>query len=152
MNFKYEPFLPIGNGILSKDELLFFYYDIVIKNEDSLIYMCEWSQEVKDFLNTACVNIQPCPAKVLATAKFQDNTIFYTKSNGESETNAFFRHLRNAFAHLHIQDYDGYLYLKDNNGKSITMIGKVKFVDLKQLCQILLKQVESINNNNNETF
>lgn len=140
MSFKFEPFLPTGNGVLSQEELIFFYYEIVTKNEDSHICGCEWNQEITDFLNRVGVVIHTCPSKMM-TNQFQDNTIFYTKGNNETMIISLFRHLRNAFAHLSIQKYGEYLYLKDDNGKNLTMIGKVKYKDLKDFCNIIFKQV-----------
>ena len=141
MSFKFEPFLPTGNGVLSQEELIFFYYNIVTKNEDSQIRGLIWNQEIKDFLNSVGVVIKTCPSNALLNL-FQNNTIFYTKGNGESEVMALFRHFRNAFAHLHIQKFDDYLYIKDiNNNNDITMIGKVKFNDLKRLCIIFFNQI-----------
>lgn len=136
MSFKFKPLLPTGNGLLSQEELIFFYYEIVTKNEDSQICGLTWNLETKNFLKSAGVVIQSCPSNTL-TDQFHNNTIYYTKINGESEVMAFFRHLRNAFAHLSIQEYDDYLYMKDVNIKNnITMIGMVKFDDLKRLCYI----------------
>ena len=151
MSFKFEPFIPTENGVLSQEELIFFYYEIVTQNEDSKIIGCEWNQEVKDFLSAIGVVIQNCPSNQLSN-QFIDNTIYYTKSNSESEVMALFRHLRNAFAHLHIQKFGNFVYLKDENAKNTTMIGKVKYEDLKNLCNILSKQLESINKNTYETI
>lgn len=143
MSLKFVPFLPTGNGILSRDELIFFYYDIVTQNEDSRILGCEWNQGIQDFVNSQGLDIQVFTSKTLVE-KFENNTICYFKRKVEPEVMAFFRHLRNAFAHLQIQKYGDYLYIKDiDQQNKVTMIGKVKFEDLRDLCFVIFKQNET---------
>ena len=64
---------------------------------------------------------------------------------GKSETRAaaFIRHLRNAFAHYHIQRYGDNFYLKDTSGNKITMIGCIKIEDLKNLIYLFSKQINN---------
>lgn len=70
----------------------------------------------------------------------------------ESKPMAFIRHLRNAFAHYHIREQQDYFLMKDYSNEKcrdeeMTMIGKIKQDDLKELCILLLKQGEMYNEN-----
>ena len=66
--------------------------------------------------------------------------IYFSVSENETIPLAFFRHLRNAFAHHRIVRCCEYLHIEDIQGKDLTMKGLVKFKDLKELCFLFFDQ------------
>lgn len=143
-NFRFdEPAI----GLLSPDSVHFFYY-IVAKGElegETALY--EWSEEIRSYLLNQGLCIKPCPIEELPS-EFEDCEILFAKGENENEAEAFIRHLRNAFAHYHIGEYEDYYKMEDfNKQKMRTMIGKIKIEHLKKLCYLLLTQGEKYNEN-----
>lgn len=67
------------------------------------------------------------------------------------------RHLRNAFVHIQIASECGYLNITDGSYKGKkenkylekTMIGQIRYEDLKELCFIFFEQGEKFREENN---
>ena len=142
MSFKFEVITPSGNGILSPEDLKLFYYEVGLSSQMGQTDIYEWNKEIDEFLKKVGVVVNVCPDGTI-TNQYVDNTISMTESTGETKGVAFFRHLRNAFAHFHIQRYGDCFYLKDIIGNKITMIGCVKIVDLKKLILLFSKQIDN---------
>jgi hypothetical protein len=128
------------DGILDPDQLNFFYYDIARDCRNSIQVVYEWNEDVKSFLEEKGINVEFVKSVNPERVK---NSIKLTKSN-DSKPEAFFRHLRNAFAHFHIVKWGEYVEFRDwcKNGdeKKCTMVGYVKYEDLRELCFIFFRQ------------
>ena len=142
MAFKFEVITPSGDGILSPDDLMLFYYEVGLSSQMGLIDICDWNQEIDDFLKKTGVVVNDCPNGQI-TNQYTDNTISMSLGKSETRAAAFIRHLRNAFAHYHIQRYGDNFYLKDTSGNKITMIGCIKIEDLKNLIYLFSKQINN---------
>lgn len=109
---------PWGNGILTPDDLRFFYYDIATDNITGLSKIYEWDDSVISFLETNKLTIEDCDN---INDSVDKNTILFTinkdKKDNDKETKpqAFFRHLRNAFAHYNIKRDKELFYIRDNS-------------------------------------
>lgn len=136
-----------SNGVLSPDDLHFFYYDIGIDNESCMPVLYEENEEVKRYIDSKHLTIEIVERSNLPT-DFQDGVIMFT-TNGcdKSKIDALFRHLRNAFSHYHIKRQGEYFlmndYYYDKKGNGMSMIGKIKCKDLFDYCYLLFKQRES---------
>lgn len=143
MAFKFEVITPSGDGILSPEDLKLFYYEVGLSSQMGQTEIYDWNKEIDEFLKKVGVVVNVCPDGTI-TNQYVSNTISISLSKGESKGVAFFRHLRNAFAHYHIQRFGDYFYLKDASGNKITMIGCIKIEDLKSLILLFLKQIENL--------
>lgn len=144
---------PSEHGLLNEADLLFFYYDIFAKNEDSITNIYEWNIEIVNYITSQGITIDVCDASQMPQYYQADKLFFTNTVLGETKSQALLRHIRNAFAHINIQRVGDYYLLKDYGSSGrITMIGKVKCECLKELCSRLSKQeenvIESIDNNN----
>lgn len=119
-------------GVLSGEDLQFFYYDICLDNFQDWPLIYDWDSVVAEF--DSILDIDAC-----TTAKipqdFIPNQIRFTLSNKDknSKSAAFFRHLRNAFAHYHVTR-EGDNFVLTDNAKNITMRGLVNAELLKTFC------------------
>ena len=130
-------------GLLNGEDLHFFYYDVLNKNEDSLNSLFEWNNDIVSYLDKHGVRIEVCEIEQMPHEYPNDKLLFSMYNNKETKPQAFLRHLRNAFVHINIQRDDEYYLLKDRNGKGLTtMIGRVKCTCLKEVCFLLFKQEE----------
>lgn len=131
------------NGILNPDDLKFFYYDIGKENIGDTPFLYEWDAVVNEFSDV--LDIDSCSKKQI-DKEFVQNKIRFTISAKEkkSKAAAFFRHLRNAFAHYHIErDGENYRLIdKDPKDAKITMRGLVKAELLKKVCFSFFDQRE----------
>lgn len=90
--------------------------------------------EFKDRIHMSICNRKDIPQE------FGNNVIVFSTMDNESEIDAFFRHLRNAYSHSHVHRVGDNFYIIDSNDrennpeKKISMRGKVKVSDLKDLC------------------
>lgn len=135
-------------GLLNGDDLCFFYYDVFNINEESVTNIFEWDDEITSYLDEQKLKMEECDKQQMPN-EYQDNKLFFTIDNSkESKSQAFLRHLRNAFAHMNIQREGDYYLLKDKSGStSTTMIGKIKCQCLKKVCFLLLGQREEVYTN-----
>ncbi len=123
-------------GVLNGDDLTFFYYDIGLDNLQSWPDAYDWDSVVSEFKGR--LDIEACTSDQMPK-DFVPNTIRFTvpdnKSPGnESKAAAFFRHLRNVFAHYRVaREGDNYV-LYDDNGHAPTMRGFVNTELLKRFC------------------
>ena len=131
------------NGILNPDDLKFFYYDIGKENIEGTPFLYDWDAVVNEFSDV--LDIDSC-SKEQIDKEFVQNKIRFTISAKEkkSKTAAFFRHLRNAFAHYRIErDGENYRLIdKDPQDAQITMRGLVKAELLKKVCFSFFDQRE----------
>ena len=146
-SFDYTFNIPT-NGILSSDELHFFYYDVMRNTEAGIQTIYEWNGEINTFLNEKGIKVENMEKGSLPQSVDKDK-IYFSVLENETMPLAFFRHLRNAFAHHRIVRCCEYLHLEDVQGKNLTMKGLVKFQDLKELCFLFFNQRTKFENMNN---
>ncbi|MBD5374283.1 MAG: hypothetical protein HDR77_02245 [Bacteroides sp.] len=133
MNFE----IPHHNftGVLNGDDLTFFYYDIGLDNLQGWPLVYDWETVIKEFRSE--LDIEACSSNQIST-ELVLNRIRFTVSNQKKSDNgsksaAFFRHLRNAFAHYHVIR-DGDNYILTDGEKNMTMQGLVNAELLKKFC------------------
>lgn len=140
---KYE------KSILPVEKVHFFYYDVMRNLEDNLIFLYDWNQDIQAYLDNKNIVIEPKEIDALPTTTEKDKLYFtIRKEDKKNKAVAFFNHLRNAFAHLRIVPEDEYLNMTDGSWKGSpqnryfkrTMIGQIKYEDLKELCFLFFKQ------------
>jgi lysyl-tRNA synthetase class I len=133
-------------GKLDPEQLRFFYYDVVFRGRESLAAFFDWNDEVEDFLKSRGIEVTAEKKKL--TDESKENVVCFIKGNKESKPEAFFRHMRNAFAHYKIVNDREYIVMKDyfenkkNKKKSLTMSAMIKYDDLKELCSIFFRQAD----------
>lgn len=142
-------------GVLNGNDLTFFYYDIGLDNLQGLPLVYDWDTIVEDFQGV--LDIDACRSNQINT-EFIQNTIRFTVSNQKnsddgSKPAAFFRHLRNAFAHYHVVREGENYVLTDGTKKNTTMRGLVNAELLKKFCfrffdfrEKIINDMESTNN------
>lgn len=153
MNF----FIPehCTNGTLNGDDLNFFYYDIGMENLQGWPEVYDWDSIVEEF--EGILDIDSC-TYVVIDDKLVQNKIRFTVSNQKDSDNgsksaAFFRHLRNAFAHYQVvREGDNYI-LMDRIQNNITMRGLINAELLMKFCfrffDMREKLISEHENNNN---
>lgn len=117
-----------------------------------LIY--DWEKVAEEFRNR--INFIQIKGNSNISGDFVENTISFhinnfQKSDKGLASPAFFRHLRNAFAHYRIiRDREWYFITDINTKGNVTMKGKVKAKDLFDFCYRLYELKENfIDNQNN---
>ena len=117
-------------GILAPNDLSFFYYDVA-----------QWSEaELYEFENDAFINVAreigialiPIETKTFRQCDLCDNKLHFTfkRRTGKQDMtlsyqSAFFRHLRNSFAHYRITNLGDYFIIEDKIGDRYTCKGKI---------------------------
>jgi len=154
MDFKFPEHCQ--TGVLTGDDLTFFYYDIGLDHLQGWPGVYEWDAVVEEF--RGLLDIETCTAAQIGT-DFVQNKIRFTVSHRKDSDNgsksaAFFRHLRNAFAHYHVVREGENFVLTDGN-KNTTMRGLVNADLLKKFCfrfmdirEKILNDIENANNPN----
>lgn len=154
MNFKFPDHYE--TGVLGGDDLTFFYYDIGLDNLQGWPEGYDWNAVVKDFKEE--LDIDSCSSNQI-DAEFVQNKIRFTVSNQKNSDNgsksaAFFRHLRNAFAHYNVVREGDNFVITDGKQKT-TMKGLVNAELLRRFCfkffDIREKILNHIDNANNPT-
>lgn len=128
-----------SKGILSPDEEHFFYYDVMRDTGNNTQSIYEWNSEIEEFLNGKGIKVEVME-KGAIPQNVEKNVMFFSICQDESKPIAFFRHLRNAFAHHRIVHCCEYLNIEDVQGNNLAMKGFIKFQDLKQLCYLFFDQ------------
>lgn len=146
-NFDYTFNVP-SKGILSPDEVHFFYYDIMRDMEDNIQVIYDWNSEIEKFLNEKGIQVEEMENRTLPQ-NVEKNVMFFSMSQDETKPIAFFRHLRNAFTHHRIIHCGEYLHIEDIQGNDFTMKGFIKFQDLKELCFLFFDQRTQFEMTNN---
>lgn len=143
----------VTTGILNHDDLIFFYYDIGLDNFQDWPKAYDWDIVVEEFKNE--LDIESCTSAQIDT-DFVQNKIRFTVSNQKNSDNgsksaAFFRHLRNAFAHYSVVR-EGENYILSDGVKNTTLHGLVNVELLKKFCfrffdirEKITKEFEDIN-------
>lgn len=132
-----------SNGVLSPDDLLFFYYSVGLDTFMGIPAVFQETTEVTSFINTRNLTIEERDQDKLPTNYEDDHIYFIIEKCDKTKYDAFYRHLRNSFAHYRINRSGNYFIMKDcrsNNETQISMIGKIKERDLKDLTEIFYKQ------------
>lgn len=137
---------PNSIGQLNPKDLHFFYYDVAAESLTNSPVLYEWNEKIEDFLSSNNMVIGDCEESLLQSKFFECNKMFFKIGNDETKPEAFFRHLRNAFAHFNVNHDGDFYYIKDYkpNSTTVTMIGKLKAQDLQQLCFLFFDQRENI--------
>lgn len=146
-NFDYTFNIP-SKGILLPDEVNFFCCDIMRDVEDNIQAIYEWNGEIENFFYEKGIKIEVME-KGEIPQNIEKNVMFFSIYQDESKPIAFFRHLRNAFAHHRIVHCGEYLNIEDAQGDSLTMKGSIKFQDLKELCFLFFDQRTQFEMTNN---
>lgn len=136
-----------SKGVLSPDDLCFFYYGVGLDTLEGIPSIYEDNNEIQEFIKERHLNLDSKEPSDLPT-KFEDGHVYWLEGNCDnSKYDALFRHLRNAFAHYHIRHDGNYYFINDynKNGK-MTMIGKIACQDLKDLISIFYTQRNDIEN------
>lgn len=123
-------------GVLNGDDLIFFYYDICLDNLQGWPLAYDWETVVNEFNGLA--DIASCD-KTDIPKQLVDNQIRFTVSQEKNSDNgskscAFFRHLRNAFAHYSVTRQGEWYFITDYSGTEKSMYGKIKASLLKEFC------------------
>ena len=147
MDFDYT-FKILPRGILSPNEVHFFYYDVMRDMGDNTQAIYEWNDEIEKFLNGTGIKVEVMEKGTIPQTVEKD-VMFFSTAQDESKPKAFFRHLRNAFAHHQIVHCGEYLQCEDIQGNDFTMKGLVKFQDLKELCFLFFDQRTKFEENSN---
>ena len=147
MDFDYTFKIP-QRGILSPNEVHFFYYDVMREMDDSFWVIYEWDNEIEKFLNEKGIKVET-KEKGAISQNVDKNVVFFSTYQNESKPIAFFRHLRNAFAHHRITYWGEFLHIEDIQGNDRTMKGLIKYQDLKELCFLFFNQRTSFESDNN---
>lgn len=136
-------------GVLNGDDLIFFYYDIGLDNLQGWPQVYDWDSVVYEF--DGILDINACTADQIPE-NLIENKIRFTVSNQKdngSKSAAFFRHLRNAFAHYNVVRERNNYILTDGY-PNITMRGLINAELLKKFCfRFFYHREELINNHNN---
>ena len=144
-------------GVLNGDDLAFFYYDIGLDNLQGCPEEYDWDAVMADF--SGVLDIDSCPSNQIED-DFVLNKIRFTVSNQKNSDNgsksaAFFRHLRNAFAHYHIVREGENFILIDGKART-TMRGFVNAELLKKFCfrflDIRAELMDKLHNEHNSTI
>ncbi|MEY8685226.1 hypothetical protein AB9N12_03465 [Bacteroides sp. AN502(2024)] len=141
-------------GILPPDEEHFFYYDIMRNTENNNQNIYNWNSDIQKFLDNKGVIVDT--KETLPDKAMKDELYFIIeKKDKENKAAAFFNHLRNAFAHFRIVHVGEYLRIEDgrwdtkNKCLERTMIGQIKYEDLKELCFLFFQQEDKFIEENN---
>ena len=139
-------------GVLNGDDLTFFYYDIGSDNLQGWPEVYDWDIVVEEF--KGLLDIDTCSSNQISN-EFVQNRIRFTVSSQKCSDNgsksaAFFRHLRNAFAHYHVVR-EGENYLLTDGTNKTTMRGLVNAKLLKKFCFRFFDTREKILNNMENT-
>ena len=132
-----------GAGLLTPDDLKFFYYDISLLNHDNMMEACEWDDKLTTFEQEHGLTIEGVSTEI-ASKEFEKGKIIFSISGDRHKPTELFRHLRNALCHFNIKKIGEWYYFKDFNGDKLTMIGQVKCEDFKKLCFTIMNQYYGI--------
>lgn len=124
---------PVMHGVLTNKQLSFFYYGIAYSDFSSAAKNYEWSDEVDNFLNNQGIKV--FVNKNIPSGNPPKDVIYFSKGLKESKQEAFFRHMRNAFAHFLIFKHKKYVTMRDikekkDGSKKLTMVCNIKYEDL----------------------
>lgn len=143
------------DGKLSPDDVHLFYYDIGIDSETVNVFVYNWNNDVESFIAANSLNINSCEANLMPSA-YSNNEILFTIGNDDKNNKAIalFRHLRNAFAHYHINLSGEYYCMKDSyyvgqkgsKVEKVTMMGKIHRQFFIELMEIFFKQKSDAEN------
>ncbi len=139
-------------GVLNGEDLTFFYYDIGLDNLQGWPKVYDWDAIVEEFRGV--LDIDSCTVAQIGT-EFVPNKIRFIVSHRKDSDNgskatAFFRHLRNAFAHYHIVREGENYVLTDGTNKT-TMRGLVNIELFKKFCFRFLDSRKKILNDMENT-
>lgn len=154
MEFKFDKAPFYIHGCLTGEDLSFFYNCIGWETLQRWPLIYDWEAIEEEFKGK--INFEPQKGNPNIKDVFIENNIrFHINNNPNSDNGlsavAFFRHLRNAFAHYRIVHEDDWYYITDKNTKgTITMKGKVNTQLLFDFCYKLYALKEEMIEKQNE--
>lgn len=143
------------HGSLTGEDLLFFYNSVGMEVLQDYPLIYDWSKAVEEFQNR--IKFIAIKGNPKISGELIENTIsFHINNSPKSDKGlsapAFFRHLRNAFAHYRIiRNGEWYIITDINTKGKITMKGKVKTKDLFDFCFRLYELKENFIDNHKIT-
>ena len=147
-NLKFSCLEDSALGLLSPQDVHLFYYDIGFDSQigQSVVYC--WDNNVDQFVRSHNLVIEDCGIAQLPSS-FEENKIFFTYCvrDKDDKAVAFFRHLRNSFAHYRIARNGQYLCMKDYDKENrLTMIGKIDVDLFFELIHLFFEQKQQLEN------
>jgi len=135
---------PLENGVLSPEDLKFFYYNVGLENNDSLMSVVNWN-DVEPFAKDKGIKVSElkCADDNVGNGEIKLTTLS-TKTEDFSE--ALLRHLRNAFSHYRIIRIGDNYNIRDYSGKILSMIGNVNAEALKEVVFHIIETKENFKN------
>ena len=149
-NLKFSSLEDSCGGVLGNDDLRFFYYDVGLDNLSGAPIIYKDNERKEAYKLSHKLTIEAVEQDNFPS-NYQDGKIYFVKYNDETDLEAFFRHMRNAFAHYHIKHHGDFFFMNDYRDEKCTqmsMIGKIKCDDLFNYCNLLFKQREFYIDNN----
>ena len=149
-NLKFSSLEDSSGGVLGKDDLRFFYYDIGLDNLSGAPIIYKDNERIEAYKLSHKLTIEAVEQDSLPS-NYQDGKIYFVKYDAETDIEAFFFFFCNAFAHYHIKHHGGFFFMNDYRDEKCTqmsMIGKIKCDDLFNYCNLLFKQREFFIDNN----
>ena len=143
-------------GLLSLEDVHFFYYDVCFDHEMGYSLSYKWDKDIESFLKDNGILIEVVPVEQIPSS-FEKNKMYLTMSeiDRENKAAAFYRHLRNSFSHYEIGRSDDFFNMKDlifdTKGKTTktTMIGKIEIRLFKELFTYFFNQKVVMEDNYN---
>lgn len=128
----------MGNGILRPDDLHFFYYDIGLNDLERTPIIYTLDDKIRTFLDSKGITLDPQrnSRNTILPRYIEKDKMSFLYNTNETAEEAFFRHLRNAFAHYRISrngDYFEMMDINPRNAEKVTMIGNVNCENLKEI-------------------
>ena len=157
--------------VLRGEMIEYFYRNIAFESVKRGSIILVDDKDFFCFANRCSLNIKKCK-DIEIPNEVPDNTIIFSivkKKRGRHKTKesmavAFFRHLRNAFAHFLVYEDGNYLIMCDEKKKGRTclnkkcMVGRIEYSTLKEFCDNLLfkagcikDEIDNSNNTEHET-
>jgi hypothetical protein len=146
IKFNFDCFGDSSVGVLTPEDVKFFYYDICFDSEMGKSDLYNWNKDIEDFIAKNNMVIDDCVAASIPST-FSENKIYFTMGDEYkgNKAAAFLHHLRDAFAHYRIGMSGEYYCMKDlRKDKTITMIGKIHRRLLKELMELFFNQKANI--------
>ena len=145
--FDFSSLADIYDTLLNQDDLRLFYYDISRDCYTGFSALYSWNKDIEDYLDSHGVVIDGDDGREIPTS-FAENEIYFSMKECDkgNKAAAFYRHLRNSFAHYRIGRSGDYFCMKDflQDGQTLTMIGKINVNLFKGLISIFFSQKAKI--------
>lgn len=144
--FNFSSLADYHLNVLNPNDLNLFYYDISLDVYSGCSSSYSWSKDVEDYLSSKGVIVEG-GENYDVPSYFEDNKIYFSMidEDNSNKAAAFYRHLRNSFAHYNIGRGGSYFFMKDylKDGVSLSMIGKIDVKLFEGLISIFFGQKEN---------